>query len=192
MENSTGTSTLIRKTTNEPQWFALKVSRKESLAISLLEDAGVRVYCPTAATDTTIQGKKVIVERPLIPNTIFAFAPFRTINAIKNLHTFITYSYRKEKGKYKILQVPKREMERFIDSSTKMKNDITYFQPEEVELKKGDKVRIVGGLFDGYEGTLLKAKGRAKRMFLINFELLGAIGTHIEPQYIKVIKVSIR
>jgi hypothetical protein len=92
-----------------------------------------------------------------------------------------------EKGKYKILQVPKREMERFIDSSTKMKNDITYFQPEEVELKKGDKVRIVGGLFDGYEGTLLKAKGRAKRMFLINFELLGAIGTHIEPQYIKVI-----
>jgi transcription antitermination factor NusG len=79
-------------------------------------------------------------------------------------------------------------MERFIDSSTKMKNDITYFQLEEVELKKGDKVRIVGGLFDGYEGTLLKAKGRAKRMFLINFELLGAIGTHIEPQYIKVIK----
>jgi len=46
----------------------------------------------------------------------------------------------------------------------------------------------VGGLFDGYEGTLLKAKGRAKRMFLINFEMLGAIGTHIEPQYIRVIK----
>ena len=173
---------------NEPQWFALKVSRKETLASSLLEGAGVRVYCPMAATDTTIQGKKVIVERPLIPNTIFAFAPFRTINALKNLHTFITYSYRKEDGKYKILQVPEREMERFIDSSTKMKNDITYFQPEEVELKKGDKVRIVGGLFDGYEGTLLKAKGRAKRMFLINFEMLGAIGTHIEPQYIKVIK----
>ena len=42
--------------------------------------------------------------------------------------------------------------------------------------------------FDGYEGTLLKAKGRAKRMFLINFEMLGALGTHIEPQYIRVIK----
>jgi transcription antitermination factor NusG len=188
MENSTDTSTLIRKTTNEPQWFALKVSRKETLAISVMEKAGLRTYCPMAATDTTIQGKKVIVERPLIPNTVFVYAPFRQLNALKNTHPFITYCYKKVDGKFKILQVPTREMELFIDSSTKMKEDITYFHPDEVELKQGDKVKIVGGLFDGYEGTLLKAKGRAKRMFLINFEMLGAIGTHIEPQYIRVIK----
>ena len=187
MEDST-TNPYSKKQKDKPQWFALKVSRKEAQATSILENAGVRVYCPMAATDTTVQGKKVIVERPLIPNTIFAFAPFSEVNSLKNVHPFITYCYRKEDGKYKILQVPIREMERFIDSSTKMKNDITYFQPEEVELKKGDKVRIVGGLFDGYEGTLLKAKGRAKRMFLINFEMLGAIGTHIEPQYIRIIK----
>lgn len=173
---------------DEPQWFALKVSRKETLAISVMEKAGLRTYCPMAATDTTIQGKKVIVERPLIPNTVFVYAPFRQLNALKNTHPFITYSYKKVDGKFKILQVPTREMELFIDSSTKMKEDITYFHPDEVELKQGDKVKIVGGLFDGYEGTLLKAKGRAKRMFLINFEMLGAIGTHIEPQYIRVIK----
>jgi len=173
---------------DEPKWFTLKVSRKESLAISVLEKAGLKTFCPVAQTDLTVQGRKTIVERPLIPNTIFVFAPFRKMNTLKNANPFITYSYRKEGSKYKILQVPTREMERFIDSSTKMKNDITYFHPEEVELHKGDRVRIVGGLFDGYEGTLLKAKGRAKRMFLINFELLGAIGTHIEPQYIRVIK----
>ncbi len=173
---------------DEPQWFALKVSRKETLAISVMEKAGLRTYCPMAATDTTIQGKKVIVERPLIPNTVFVYAPFHQLNALKNTHPFITYCYKKVDGKFKILQVPTREMELFIDSSTKMKEDITYFHPDEVELKQGDKVKIVGGLFDGYEGTLLKAKGRAKRMFLINFEMLGAIGTHIEPQYIRVIK----
>ena len=176
------------KQPDEPHWFALKVSRKEAQALEVLEKAGLRTFCPTVATDTTTRGKKVIVERPLIPNTLFAFAPFRTLNALRNLHTFITYCYKKVDGKYKILQVPTREMERFIDSSTKMKDDITYFHPDEVELKKGDRVRIVGGVFDGYEGTLLKAKGRAKRMFLINFELLGAIGTHIEPQYIRVLK----
>lgn len=173
---------------DEPQWFALKVSRKETLATSILEKAGLRTYCPMAATDMTVQGKKVIVERPLIPNTLFVFAPFRQLNTVKNANPFITYCYKKADGKYKILQVPTREMERFIDSSTKMKDDITYFHPEEVELKQGDRVKIVGGLFDGYEGTLLKAKGRAKRMFLINFEMLGALGTHIEPQYIRVIK----
>ena len=188
MEASTETKIPTSSLQNEPQWFALKVSRKESLAMKVMEDAGLRAYCPMAATDTTIHGQKKIVERPLIPNTIFVFAPFRRINALKNQNTFITYCYKKVDGKFKILQVPTREMELFIDSSTKMKNDITYFSPEEVELKQGDRVKIVGGLFDGYEGTLLKAKGRAKRMFLINFEMLGAIGTHIEPQYIRVIK----
>ncbi len=181
-------TTALSQQGNAPQWFVLKVSRKESLATSLLEAAGLRTYCPLTKTDTTIQGKKVIVERPLIPNTLFVYAPFQLINSLKNQHPFITYCYKKIGGKYKILQVPAREMELFIDSSTKMKEDITYFHPEEVELKQGDKVKIVGGLFDGYEGTLLKAKGRAKRMFLINFEMLGAIGTHIEPQYIRVIK----
>ena len=188
MESFTETKALISNVKDDPQWFALKVSRKEALATSTLEKAGLRVYCPMASTDTTIQGKKVIVERPLIPNTVFVYAPFRQLNSLKNAHPFITYCYKKVDGKYKILQIPTREMERFIDSSTKMKNDITYFHPDEVELKQGDRVKIVGGLFDGYEGTLLKAKGRAKRMFLINFEMLGALGTHIEPEYIRVIK----
>jgi transcription antitermination factor NusG len=173
---------------DDAQWFALKVSRKEAMATSVLEAAGLRTYCPMAKTDSTIQGKKVIVERPLIPNTIFVYASFQQINSLKNLHPFITYCYKKMDGKYKILQVPTREMERFIDSSTKMQGDIAYYHPDEVELHKGDHVKIVGGIFDGYEGTLLKAKGRAKRMFLINFEMLGALGTHIEPQYIRVIK----
>lgn len=177
-----------KSTMNEPQWFVLKVSRKETLAMEVLEKAGLRTYCPMVECDTTIRGKKVIVERPLIPNVIFTYAPFAQLNSLKNLNPFITYCYQKVNEKYKILQVPEREMELFILSSTKMKKDITYFHPEEVELKKGDRVRIIGGLFDGCEGTLLKAKGRAKRMFLINFEILGAIGTHIEPEYIRLIK----
>lgn len=174
-------------TDDTPEWFVLKVSRQEDRAAETLDSKGLRTYLPKAQTDATICGKKRIVERPLIPNTIFVHAPFRTLNAILAGHTFMSYCYRRTINGYKILKVPAREMERFIDSSTKMKGDITYYQPQEVVLKRGDKVRIVGGLFDGYEGTLLKAKGRAKRMFLINFEMLGAIGTHIEPQYIRLI-----
>ena len=192
METASPTTKQPSTPQDEPQWFALKASRQERKAAELLTAAGMRTFFPQVAADLTVQGKKVIVQRPLIPNTLFAFAPFRQLNALRNAHPFITYSYKKVDGKYKILQVPTREMERFIDSSTKMHDDIAYFRPEEVDLQKGDRVRIVGGVFDGYEGTLLKAKGRAKRMFLINFEMLGALGTHIEPQYIRVIKEASR
>ena len=170
------------------EWFALKASRKEAHAASVLEKAGLRVYAPQVKADMTYRGQKKIVMRSLIPNTLFAYAPFHVLNAVRSNYPFITYSYKKVDGKFKILKIPTREMERFIDSSTRMKDDIKYFQPDEIELKKGDRVRIVGGVFDGYEGTLLKAKGRAKRMFVINFELLGALGTHIEPEYIQLIK----
>ena len=173
---------------DEQEWFALKASRKEAQAASVLEKAGLRVYAPQVKTDMTYRGKKKIVMRSLIPNILFAYSSFRMLNVIKNDHPFITYCYKKVEGKFKILKIPTREMERFIDSSTKMKDDIAYFQPNEIELQKGDRVRIIGGVFDGYEGTLLKAKGRAKRMFVINFELLGSLGTHIEPEYIQLIK----
>lgn len=173
---------------DSPQWFVLKVSNKEQKAISILEKAGINTFCPLADTDITIKGEKVIVQRPLIANTVFAYGQFSKINHIKNTNSFITYCYAKRGDSYRILHVPDKEMERFIDSATKMKEDITYYRPDEVNLKRGDRVRIVGGLFDGHEGVLLKAKGRAKRMFLINFEMLGALGTHIEPQYIQLIK----
>lgn len=172
----------------ELEWFALKASRKEMQAASILEKEGIRVYAPQVKVDMTYRGKKKIVMRPLIPNILFAYTSFGVLNTVKNNYPFITYSYKMVDGKFKILKIPTREMERFIDSSTKMQDDIAYFQPNEIELKKGDRVRIVGGVFDGYEGTLLKAKGRAKRMFVINFELLGALGTHVEPEYIQLVK----
>ena len=186
--HNTDKSGTDKPTHEAEEWFALKAGYKETLAASIFEKAGLRVYAPQIKVDVTYRNKKKIVMRSLIPNTLFVYTSFRVLNAIKNNHPFITYSYKKVDGKFKILKIPTREMERFIDSSTKMQNDITYFKPDEIELKKGDRVRIVGGLFDGYEGFLLKAKGRAKRMFVINFEMLGSLGTHIEPEYIQLIK----
>lgn len=173
---------------DEPQWFVIKVSHKEQKAIDVFDRAGIDTFCPMTKADITVRGEKTIVRRPLIANTIFAYGAFSKINSVKSSNPFITYSYAKSGSTYRILHVPDHEMKMFIDSATKMENDITYYRPDEVNLKKGDKVRIVGGLFDGYEGVLLKAKGRAKRVFLINFELLGALGTHVEAQYIRLIK----
>lgn len=171
-----------------PQWFVLKVSHRELKAQEVLERAGITTFCPMTETDITVRGEKTIVQRPLIANTVFAYGSFSKINSLKNINSFITYCYTKNSTSYKILHVPEQEMVRFIDSATKMQNDIVYYKPNEIDLKKGDKVRIVGGLFDGYEGVLLKAKGRAKRMFLINFEMLGALGTHVEPEYVRLVK----
>lgn len=181
-------STTANSNINEPKWFAMKAARKESVAMEKFKKHGIKTYCPMIKTDIKSHGKKIIIERPLITNTFFVYGSYLAINKIKNENVFITYCYRKEGKGYKILEIPTREMEMFISSSEKMNDDITYYKPGEVELSKGDRVRIIGGIFDGYEGTLLKAKGRAKRIFLIDFNLLGSLGTHIEPEYIQILK----
>lgn len=178
-------------TTNDYEvvkWFAMKASKKETLAISTFKEAGLRVYCPTYKATVMQRGDKIVVDRLLIPNTIFVYGNYRTINALKYHHPFITYSYRKVDGSYKILTIPVNEMERFIQSADKMHDDITYYRPEEVYLHRGDRVRIIGGAFDGYEGTLVKDKDSKQKMFLIDFKMLGAIATHISPKYIQLIK----
>ena len=187
ISSQSATSQMASKN-DEAQWFVLKVSHREQKAQNVLEKAGVTTFCPMTKTDITVRGEKAIVQRPLIANTVFAYGSFSKINSIKNTNSFITYCYAKSGSSYKILHVPEHEMVRFIDSATKMQDDIAYYRPDEIDLKRGDRVRIVGGLFDGYEGVLLKAKGRAKRMFLINFEMLGALGTHVEPEYIRLVK----
>lgn len=199
LENSNSTSNNIhsidteaivkaRMESKNPVWFAMKAIHKEKLAMELFTDKNIRYFFPTVSSTTTIRGEKVIKERALIPGTIFVYASYNVLNELKRVYTYLTFSYRRSTSGFKILKVPESEMERFIDSATKMKNNIHYFQPNELELKKGNRVRIVGGPLDGYEGVLLKAKGRAKRMFLIDFNILGSLGTYVEPQFIQVIK----
>jgi hypothetical protein len=71
----------------ETQWFVLKVSRKERLATEVLKGAGLKTFCPTVPTDITMKGEKHIVERPLIPNTIFV-SEKKTIFIIKKTILF--------------------------------------------------------------------------------------------------------
>ena len=50
-------------------------------------------------------------------------------------------------------------MQRFIAVAGTYNDHLLYFQPEELNLSKGTKVRITGGDFEGQEGVFLKVKG---------------------------------
>ena len=49
-------------------------------------------------------------------------------------------------------------------------DQLLYFQPEEVNLSKGTKVRITGGDFEGYEGVFVKVKGARDRRVVISLQ----------------------
>ena len=75
-------------------------------------------------------------------------------------------------------------MERFIRAV-----DAMNYTPEEINPDMlGKKVRIVGGLLDGYEGCLQKMQGsRIKRLFVELPNLLTAT-VEVQPEFIQVLR----
>ena len=59
--------------------------------------------------------------------------------------------------------VPDDQMRQFIAVAERMTSILSFFSPDEVNLRKGTKVRITGGDFEGYEGVFVKVKGARDR-----------------------------
>lgn len=89
-------------------------------------------------------------------------------------------------GLEKPLTVPDKEMQNFILIAQQMLQDISYHDPDEIQLCKGDKVRITGGVFEGLEGTLLRVKGKRSKRVVVKIEGVVAISSaEIQKDFIE-------
>ena len=77
----------------------------------------------------------------------------------------------------------------FFLAITNSKNEnITYLRPEEVDIKKGTKVRVHGGVFDGTEGYFVKLQGKRSRRVVMLIEGITAVAlTEISTDFIEVL-----
>ena len=52
----------------------------------------------------------------------------------------------------------------------------------------GKKIRIVGGMLDGFEGRLLSVKGMRKRRLIVEIPGLITAAIEVEADYLQVIR----
>ena len=63
-----------------------------------------------------------------------------------------------------------------------------YYLPEEITPEMYNRpIRIVGGLLDGYEGTLLTTRGSKVKRLLVEIPHLLAVGVEVDLDYIQLI-----
>ncbi len=85
--------------------------------------------------------------------------------------------------------IPDSEMQRFIAVAGTYNDHLLYFQPDELNLSKGTKVRVTGGDFEGQEGIFLKVKGARDRRVVVAIQGVIAVAmATIHPDLIEVIK----
>lgn len=175
---------------NEPaQWFVMNAYRKEKSAEIILENKGFQYFIPKHYVIRSIAGKPKRLLVPVIPNLVFINGKYDDINAFQNLYPFISFATMRKEGKNVIMKVPDKEMENFIIVASKLDEDIMFFKPEEIELKKGMKVRILDGPFKDSVGILQKIKGKRNKRLVVEIEgMISAVASYIKPEFIQIIE----
>jgi putative transcriptional regulator len=180
----------VKETTELRQWFVmrdLKRGNAKQPAYKLLGELKIRFFTPMVWKLRIRQGKRVRQQVPFMPDLLFVYDSRKVLDPL--VEQIATLQYRFVKGgNHQPMTVRNADMERFIRAVDAMNNPC-FYTPEEINPDMlGKKVRIVGGLLDGYEGCLQKMQGsRIKRLFVELPNLLTAT-VEVQPEFIQVLK----
>ena len=160
-------------------WFAMSAPyRNEKRAESLLQKNGIESFLPMRYEIVTNRyGGKSRKLVPAISNLIFAHSTRSKIQEVKVGVKYLQFKVKPENGKNTPIIVPDQQMEQFMRVCKTLNDRLTYLTPEEVNLAEGQRVKVIGGEFDGIEGTFVKIKGRRQRRIIVIIPDIAAVAT---------------
>lgn len=163
---------------SEPSvWFAMSATFGRALkAKDFLESRSVRTFIPMKydVVDMGKLGKK----RQLIPainNLLFVHTTRSSIQSLKSELSYLQYLTRPEGSRRVPIIVPDSQMEQFIAVCDTYNEKLIYLNPSEINLEKGTPVQIVGGAFDGVQGTFIKVEGIRNRRVAVLVPGIAAV-----------------
>lgn len=86
-----------------------------------------------------------------------------------------------QEGLLRPVIVRDEEMASFIRVSGSQEEKILYLDPAKLNLKKGDRVRVIGGTFVGVEGVFVQIGGKHEKRVVVELEGLIAVATAAIP-----------
>lgn len=159
------------------EWYAMSATFGRALkAKDFLESHSVRCFVPMKyemVNDGKYGKKRQLV--PAISNLLFVNTTRNRIQSLKSKITYLQYLTRLEGTQRIPVVVPERQMEQFITVCNTYNEQLVYLKPEEINLGKGTPVQIIGGAFDGIEGTFIKIEGIRNRRVAVLVPGIAAV-----------------
>ena len=155
-------------------------------AYKLFASENIEVFTPMKSQLSVKGGKRIKEEVPIIRDLLFVHGTQEIIDPI--VRKTPTLQYRYERGSYcSPMTIADVAMERFICAVKSQKQQIYYLPGELTPNMIGRNVRIIGGMFNGYEGNLLKLRGSGKKRLIVELPGVLFVGVEIEPEYIEML-----
>ncbi len=145
------------------------------------EQAGVRCFVPMRSVlkddSYRISETQAYAQEPVIPSLIFMRSTVAYMESLRrdpNSHAAVYCT----PGTRYPEAIPDREMELFIFALTR---DCTLLESVDPDFKRGDHVRVTGGVLCGAEGYITRVHGTKR--FVVVIEGVAAIATGFIPKH---------
>lgn len=169
------------------RWYVMRDLKRANAkypAYKMLMEKEMCVFTPMTCRLSMERGRRVRKEVPFISDLLFVYADRKELDPI--VEKTPTLQYRWLHNTYRApMTVPTMDMQRFIHA-VMVSDSPKYYSPEEITPEMyGRRIYIVGGPFDGYEGTLLTTRGSKTKRLLIELPKLLAVGVEVHPDFIR-------
>ncbi len=172
----------------EVRWYVMRAYKNERLAEEkLAEEGGLEFFIPKHYVMRVFHGRKSKRLVPVIPSLVFVHASKEQILAFKQSNNFLHFVMWEKSTGSECLVVPDNQMEDFIRVASAQLEDTAFFKPEEINIRRGTRVRIHGGRFDGVNGVFMQIKGRRNRRLVVMLEGIMAVVAEVDPDLVEII-----
>ena len=165
-------------------WYAIRVTYNREMKVKAdLDQRGIESFIPMHYVIRTIRSRRVKKLVPSVHNLIFIHIEPSLMKEYKAT-TKLPIRYIMNPATKSPVVVPEEQMKNFIAVAGTYNEQLVYVNPEPGDFRKGDRVRILGGPFEGAEGILCRIKG--DRRVVVSIEGVVAVATtFIHPSLIE-------
>lgn len=176
-------------------WYALRTAYgREKKAYDYLIQKGIEAFYPTITITKKISDKIEIIEKSRIPNMFFAYGSFDTLKeyVYDNFHEetkHLRFYYQHHHEGVRILKrpliVPDSQIRNLMIICNSNDDNITLYPFPIDKFTKGQRVRIIDGLFKGVEGVVARFKGQ-QRVGIVIEDLLTMTTAYVPSAFLSV------
>ena len=163
------------------QWFAMRVTyQRELIAKGFFDEVGVESFVPTRMERRVVASRRKVCRCSLLHNYIFVHSTRERLDEIKQFSLpYLRYVMHTQNGERQVMVVPDDQMRNFITVAGSEEEHLRFLAPDTVDLAKGMRVRVTGGLFVGAEGVLMKVTGARERRVVVKIEGVAAVAAPV-------------
>jgi len=154
-------------------WYAMSATFGRSLkAQKKLNERSIDTYVPMHYG--VVRGRDGHKRKELLPvvsNLIFVNTTWSGVLLSKEEMPWLQMLTFPEEGRNVPIVVPQKQMEDFIAVSQHLSEEggvgaASFLRPDELNLREGERVRIIGGPFNNVEGVFMNTRGKRKELIV--------------------------